>query len=101
MTNDGTTVGYGFGWYTNVFPHLSAAEREQLLALGADLRHVAHGGGCVAYYNYMIRFLDTRRTVIVLMNGGPIAPRKDHLVRASQARASGHIRLQKSCLALR
>lgn len=79
MTNDGTPVGYGFGWHTNVFPLLSTAEREQLLALGADLRHVAHGGGCVAYYNYMIRFLNTRRTVIVLMNGGPIAPAKGPL----------------------
>jgi CubicO group peptidase (beta-lactamase class C family) len=53
ITNDRTPVGYGFGWYTNVFPLLSTAEREQLLALGADIRHVAHGGGCVAYYNYM------------------------------------------------
>ena len=79
MTNDGTPVDYGFGWYTNVFPLLSTAERHQLLALGADLRHVAHGGSCVAYYNYMIRFLDTRRTVIVLMNGGPIAPAKGPL----------------------
>lgn len=79
MTNDRTPVGYGFGWHTNVFPLLSTAEREQLLALGADLRHVAHGGGCVAYYNYMIRFLNTRRTVIVLMNGGPIAPAKGPL----------------------
>jgi CubicO group peptidase (beta-lactamase class C family) len=79
MTNDRTQVGYGFGWHTNVFPLLSTAEREQLLALGADLRHVAHGGGCVAYYNYMIRFLNTRRTVIVLMNGGPIAPAKGPL----------------------
>src|SRR5215831_13285512 len=30
----------------------------------------------------------------------PSHPRKDHLVRASQARASGHIRLQKSCSAV-
>jgi hypothetical protein len=37
---------------------LSAAEREQL----------------VAYYNYIIRFLDTQRTIIVLTNRGPIAP---------------------------
>jgi hypothetical protein len=58
---------------------LSTAEREQLLALGADIRHVAHGGGCVADYNYMIRFLNTRRTVIALMNGGPIAPAKGPL----------------------
>jgi CubicO group peptidase (beta-lactamase class C family) len=44
-TNDGTPVGYGFGWITNVFPYLSAAEREQLLALGAaGQRHVAHWG---------------------------------------------------------
>ena len=40
----------------------------------AGLRHVAHGGSCVAYYNYMIRFLDTQRTIIVLTNRGPIAP---------------------------
>ena len=33
MTNDGTPIGYGFGWYTNVFPLLSTAKREQLLAL--------------------------------------------------------------------
>jgi CubicO group peptidase (beta-lactamase class C family) len=74
-TNDGTPVGYGFGWITNVFPYLSATEREQLLALGgAGLRHVAHGGSLVAYYHYIIRFLDTRRTIIVLTNRGPIAP---------------------------
>jgi CubicO group peptidase (beta-lactamase class C family) len=73
-TNDGTPVNYGFGWYTNVFDLVSAAERDQLLALGADLRHVAHGGGCIAYFNYMIRFLDTRRTILVLTNGGPLAP---------------------------
>jgi hypothetical protein len=30
------------------------------------VRHVAHGGGCVAYY--MIRFLDVRRTIILLTN---------------------------------
>ena len=64
-----------FGWITNVFPYLSAAEREHLLALGgAGLRHVAHGGSLVAYYNYIIRFLDTQRTIIVLTNRGPIAP---------------------------
>jgi CubicO group peptidase (beta-lactamase class C family) len=74
MTNDGTPVGYGFGWYTNVFPFLSDGEREQLLALGADLRHVAHGGGLVAYFNYIIRLLDTRRTILVLTNCGPITP---------------------------
>ena len=74
-TNDGTPVGYGFGWITNVFPYLSAAEREKLLALGeTGLRHVAHGGSLVAYYNYIIRFLDSRRTIIVLTNRGPIAP---------------------------
>src|SRR5216684_3134253 len=68
-TNDGTSVGYGFGWITNVFPYCNAAEREQLLALGgAGLRHVAHGGGCVAYNNYMIRFLDVRRSIILLTN---------------------------------
>jgi hypothetical protein len=46
-----------------------------LLALGgAGLRHVAHGGSLVAYYNYIIRFLDTQRTIIILTNRGPIAP---------------------------
>lgn len=73
-TNDGTPVDYGFGWYTNVFPIVSASEREQLCALGADLRYVAHGGGCVAYWNYIIRLLDTRRTILVLTNCGPITP---------------------------
>jgi CubicO group peptidase (beta-lactamase class C family) len=68
-TNDGTPIGYGFGWITNVFPYLSAAERKQLLALGgAGLRHVAHGGSLCAYNNYIIRFLDTRRTIILLTN---------------------------------
>jgi CubicO group peptidase (beta-lactamase class C family) len=52
-THDGTPLGYGFGWFTNVFP---------------GLRHVAHGGSLVAYYNYIIRFLDTQRTIIVLTN---------------------------------
>jgi CubicO group peptidase (beta-lactamase class C family) len=68
--NDGTPVGYGFGWITNVFvfPYLSDAEREQLFSLGgAGLRHVAHGGG-LFHYNYIIRFLDTQRTIIVLTN---------------------------------
>ena len=26
-SNDGTPVGYGFGWSTNIFPFLSSAER--------------------------------------------------------------------------
>jgi CubicO group peptidase (beta-lactamase class C family) len=74
-TDDGMPVNYGFGWITNVIPYLSAVERKQLLGLGgASLRHVAHGGSCVAYYNYIIRFLDTQRTIVVLTNRGPIAP---------------------------
>jgi CubicO group peptidase (beta-lactamase class C family) len=52
-TNDGTSIGYGFGWMTQVF---------------AGMRHVAHGGSLVAYNNYMIRFLDSPRTIIVLTN---------------------------------
>jgi hypothetical protein len=35
---------------------------------GPGLRHVAHGGSCVAYYNYIMRLLDTQRTIIVLTN---------------------------------
>jgi hypothetical protein len=50
---------------------LSAAEREQLLALGADLCHAAHGGSCVAYYNYIVRL---QPAILVLTSGGPIAP---------------------------
>jgi CubicO group peptidase (beta-lactamase class C family) len=73
-TNDGTPVDYGFGWYTNVSAFVTAAEREQLRSLGADLRYVAHGGGCVAYFNYIIRLLDTERTILVLTNCGPITP---------------------------
>jgi CubicO group peptidase (beta-lactamase class C family) len=74
--NDGTSVGYGFGWITNVFPYCKAEEREQLLALGGiDLRHVAHGGGLGAYWNYIIRFLDTQRTIIVLSNDTGLSPR--------------------------
>ena len=68
-TNDGAPVGYGFGWITNVFPYCNATECQQLLALGgAGLRHVAHGGSLVTYYNYIIRLLDTQRTIIVLTN---------------------------------
>jgi len=67
-TNDGTSVDYGFGWFTNVLPYLSAAERAQLLAFGGPgQRHVAHGGS-LCHYNYIIRCLDTRRTIIVLTN---------------------------------
>lgn len=73
-TNEGSPVDYGFGWYTNVSSFLTAAEREQLRVLGTDLRYVAHGGGCVAYFNYMIRLLDTQRTILVLTNCGPITP---------------------------
>jgi CubicO group peptidase (beta-lactamase class C family) len=73
-TNDGRPIGYGFGWYTDVSSSVTAAEREQLRALGTDLRYVAHGGGCVAYFNYMIRLLDTQRTILVLTNCGPITP---------------------------
>jgi CubicO group peptidase (beta-lactamase class C family) len=73
-TKDGSPVDYRFGWYTNIFPIVSASEREQLRALGADLRYVAHGGGCVVYFNYIIRLLDTRRTILVLTNCGPITP---------------------------
>jgi CubicO group peptidase (beta-lactamase class C family) len=58
-TDDGIEIGYGFGWHTDSFP---------------GLRHVAHGGSLGAYNNYMIRFLDTHRTVIVLTNRGPIEP---------------------------
>jgi CubicO group peptidase (beta-lactamase class C family) len=57
-TNDGTSVDYGFGWYTNV----------------AGRRHVAHGGSLGAYNNYIIRFLDIQCTIIVLTNLGPIEP---------------------------
>jgi CubicO group peptidase (beta-lactamase class C family) len=67
-TGDGTPIGYGFGWITDVFPLLTSAERQQLLALGADLRHVAHGGSLGGYNNYIIRFLDARRTIILLTN---------------------------------
>lgn len=74
-SNDGTSVGYGFGWITNVFPYCSAAEREQLLALGVDFRHVAHGGSLGAYCNYIIRFLDAQRTIIVLSNDKGLSPR--------------------------
>jgi CubicO group peptidase (beta-lactamase class C family) len=75
-TNDDTPVGYGFGWFTNVFPYLTPAEREQLLAVGgADLRHVAHGGG-LYHYNYIIRLLDTQHTIVVLTNfAGARGPR--------------------------
>jgi CubicO group peptidase (beta-lactamase class C family) len=74
-TNDGTPVNYGFGWYTDVLPLVSATEREQLLALGSSYRrHVAHGGSCIAYFNYMIRFLDTQRTILLMTNAGPLTP---------------------------
>ena len=73
-SNDGTPVDYGFGWYTSVSSFVTAAEREQLRAIGADPGYVAHGGGCVAYFNYMIRLLDTRRTILVLTNCGPLTP---------------------------
>ncbi|TMI98795.1 MAG: beta-lactamase family protein [Alphaproteobacteria bacterium] len=73
-TNDGTPVDYGFGWYTNVSSFVTAAEREQLRTIGADRGYVAHGGSCVAYFNYIIRLLDTQRTVLVLTNCGPITP---------------------------
>lgn len=68
-TRDRNPVGYGFGWMTDVSPYLTEAEPEQLLTLsGAALRYVAHGGSLVAYNNYIARFLDTRRTIIVLTN---------------------------------
>jgi CubicO group peptidase (beta-lactamase class C family) len=76
VSNDGTSVGYGFGWITNVFPYCSVAEREQLFALGGvDLRHVAHGGSLGAYCNYIIRFLDAQRTIIILSNHTGLSPR--------------------------
>jgi CubicO group peptidase (beta-lactamase class C family) len=56
-TNDGIPVDYGFGWYTNAFP---------------GGRHVAHGGMLAAYNNYIVRFPDTARTIIILTNHGPI-----------------------------
>jgi CubicO group peptidase (beta-lactamase class C family) len=58
-TNDGTSIDYGFGWYTAHFP---------------GRRHVAHGGTLGPYVNYIIRFLDIERTIIVLTNLGPIEP---------------------------
>jgi hypothetical protein len=53
------------------------------------LRHVAHGGSPVAYYNYIIRFLDTQCTIIVLTNHA-----------AFPARASERTRSRKSSLAI-
>ena len=68
-THDGESVGYGFGWMTDISSYLTDAEPEQLLTLGgAGLRYVAHGGSLVAYNNYVVRFLDTRRTIILLTN---------------------------------
>lgn len=68
-TDDGESVGYGFGWMTDVSSYLTEGEPEQLLTLGgAGLRYVAHGGNLVAYNNYVVRFLDTRRTIIVMTN---------------------------------
>jgi len=58
-TSNGTSVDYGFGWYTNVVP---------------GRRHVAHGGTLGAYSNFIVRFLDNQRTVIVLTNRGPVEP---------------------------
>jgi hypothetical protein len=52
-------------------------------------------GSLVAYYNYIIRFLDTQRTIVVLTNRGPIAPTtREHTahwtkIRRSRARFSG------------
>ena len=73
-TDDGTPIDYGFGWYTNVSAFLTVAEREHLSSLGADLRYVAHGGSLVAYFNYIIRLLDSQRTILVLTNCGPLTP---------------------------
>jgi CubicO group peptidase (beta-lactamase class C family) len=68
-TNDGTSVGYGFGWCTNVFPYFDEdTENTNSCSHLAVLRHVAHGDGGVADNNYMIRLLDTLRTIIVLTN---------------------------------
>jgi CubicO group peptidase (beta-lactamase class C family) len=76
--NDGTPLGYGFGWYTNVFPDLRhVAHGGGLVAYNYNvfpMRHIAHGGSLVAFNNYIIRFLDSRRTIIVLTNRGPIEP---------------------------
>jgi hypothetical protein len=43
-------------------------ENDRFALGGAAPRHAAHGGGCVAYFNYIIRLLDTRRTIILLTN---------------------------------
>ncbi len=53
ITNDGQPTHYAFGWMTNVF---------------TGKHHVAHGGSLVAYNNYIIRFLATQQTIIVLTN---------------------------------
>lgn len=69
VTHDGASVGYGFGWMTDISSNLTEAESEQLLTLGGTgPRYVAHGGSLAAYNNYIVRFLDTRRTIIVLTN---------------------------------
>jgi CubicO group peptidase (beta-lactamase class C family) len=52
-TNDGASTHYAFGWMDNVYE---------------GKRHVAHGGSLGAYNNYIIRFLDAPRTIIVLTN---------------------------------
>jgi hypothetical protein len=61
-TKPGNSFIIGGGSATHSRPTERAAEREQLFKIGgADLRDVAHGRRLVAYYHYMIRFLDTQR----------------------------------------
>lgn len=53
--NDGKTTPYGYGWQTG------------------DLRghrYVGHGGGIHGFSTYILRLLDDKLTVIVLMNAG-------------------------------
>ncbi|HKQ38031.1 MAG TPA: serine hydrolase domain-containing protein [Verrucomicrobiae bacterium] len=53
--NDGKTTPYGYGWQTgDIRGH----------------RYVAHGGGIHGFSTYILRLLDDKLTVIVLMNAG-------------------------------
>ena len=53
--NDGKTTPYGFGWQTgDIRGH----------------RYVGHGGGIQGFSTYILRLLDDKLTVIVLMNAG-------------------------------
>lgn len=69
LLSDGTSSGYGFGWYVREDYEVGEEQRETRLD---------HNGLWPGYESSIVRYLNSRKTIIVLSNQAPSA--KDELV---------------------